>query len=258
MLLNSVILILQETLEAALLISVLLALNFQFRKSWTWLPYALIFGLVGASLYAFYISPISEWFDYVGQEVTNASIHIAIVFAMVCYTAIVSTNIAGRAYSLAAALIVSLAILREGSEILVYLSGFVYQTEEFPAVGVGASIGFGIGLSTGIIAYYTLVKLPGKWSILLPLALLAIFAGSMASQATLELSQADWLPYTAMLWDSSSLISESSIMGQLLYALFGYEATPSAAQVAAYLGTILLLVISACIPRYYRRVTQQC
>ena len=58
------------------------------------------------------------------------------------------------------------------------------------------------------------------------------------------LTQADWLPYTAELWNSSTLIPEYSVTGQLLYALVGYEANPSILQVIFYFSSALLIAFS--------------
>ena len=56
----------------------------------------------------------------------------------------------------------------------------------------------------------------------------------MLLQAGKMLIQADILP-DGQLWDSSALLSEESLSGQLLYALAGYEATPAPAQLVLYL-----------------------
>ncbi len=73
------------------------------------------------------------------------------------------------------------------------------------------------------------------------LVLLALFAGNMAAQTILLLTQADWMPYTPQLWDTTGLLTEYSVTGQLLYALIGYEATPSLAQAVSYVAAMLLL-----------------
>jgi high-affinity iron transporter len=73
------------------------------------------------------------------------------------------------------------------------------------------------------------------------LILLALFAGNMAAQSIQLLTQADWLASTPQLWDSSALLTEYSVTGQLLYALIGYEATPSLAQAISYVAAMLLL-----------------
>ncbi|MFA5549165.1 MAG: hypothetical protein WDA10_11530, partial [Porticoccaceae bacterium] len=55
------------------------------------------------------------------------------------------------------------------------------------------------------------------------------------------LIQSDWLPGGAILWDSSALLPEDSLAGQLFYALVGYEASPSLTQAIAYGGGFGLL-----------------
>jgi high-affinity iron transporter len=72
-------------------------------------------------------------------------------------------------------------------------------------------------------------------------ALLCLIGAGMVMQATLLLEQVDWLPSAQPLWDSSALVSEQSVTGELLYAVFGYEATPSAVQIGLYVGSLLLM-----------------
>lgn len=85
------------------------------------------------------------------------------------------------------------------------------------------------------------------------LVLLCLIAGNMGSQVVLLLTQADWLPYTPIAWDSSSALPENSVVGYLLYALIGYEATPSMLQVGIYLFGIALILLSP----LFRRSWQQ-
>ena len=64
------------------------------------------------------------------------------------------------------------------------------------------------------------------------------------------LVQADWLPASQPLWNSSAWLPEGSLLGQLLYALIGYEATPGPWQVGLYGASILLALgvaaVAAC------------
>jgi high-affinity iron transporter len=71
MLLSSVTLILQETLEAALLVSVLLVISHQQQNKSRWLLFGIAGGMLLSFLYAGYMVEISEWFDYVGQEIVT-------------------------------------------------------------------------------------------------------------------------------------------------------------------------------------------
>jgi high-affinity iron transporter len=249
MFLDAVILFLQEILEASLLISVLLALTGQFhritgrefRMSPYWVAYALVFGGIGAWAYAAAMPTISEWFGFVGQEVVNSALHLLSLLLLVVLATVVPSSlfigeqdIRNRVAVLSMVVIVLLALVREGSEILLYLNGVLSQAENTMPVLSGGVIGTGIGISTGVFLYYSLISLNQRWFIRVCVLLLALLAGNMASQIVMLLSQADWLPYTAEAWNTSGLIPEASLSGRLLYALIGYEATPSVLQVAAY------------------------
>lgn len=258
MLLTSVILVLRETLEAALLISILAVVSRHLRQRVTWLPLALVIGTPLALLYAANMRSVSNWFDYVGQEVVNAAMQVSIGVAVVVLTWLMvcvrplpsapSSPIDARRLrwlTLCAALTVSLAITREGAEIAVYLGGFLVQPDRLPAVLAGSFVGASIGISVGILVYYGLMALRGRARQPVLLILLAMTCGNMLAQSVLQLTQADLLPAGSSLWDSSAWLAESSIAGQLLYSLVGYESTPSALQAWAYLGGIVVVWLAA-------------
>jgi len=255
MLLGSVILVLQETLEAALLVSVLMMISYQLWNRVAWLLIGIGGGLVLSYLYSSNMVEVSEWFDYVGQEIVNAGLQVLTAFfIVVCTWAAYKSQRRGSVarqtqtspfaslFVFCAAAAVALAITREGSEILLYLGGFLQQQEYFRTIMVGSSIGFSIGLSIGILLYYGLSNLPVKWRLDAAVILMALFAGNMLAQSVLQLTQADWIPSSRSFWDTSHWLPEGSILGQLLYALVGYEATPSAAQLVAYTTGVLLVL----------------
>ena len=70
-----------------------------------------------------------------------------------------------------------------------------------------------------------------------------LVAAGMSSQAALLLIQADWLPAQLPLWDSSGWLPETSVTGQVLYALVGYEATPTPVQAGFYAGGMGLFML---------------
>ena len=76
----------------------------------------------------------------------------------------------------------------------------------------------------------------------------------MLSQATLQLTQADWLPAAQPLWDSSYWVSENSITGHVLYSLIGYEATPSGLQVTAYVSGMISVLFIIVVAKLRARV----
>lgn len=256
MLLNAVILILRETLEAALLISVLSAVCCMQKQKFIGLLIGLLAGFLCAYVYAANLQTVSEWFDYVGQEAVNALLQSAITVLIAIFfwdllrrkspsrpTVADRERLPMPGFMLAAAVIVMLAVTREGSEIVLYVSGLIQQADHLQAVWMGTSLGLGIGISVGCLLYYGLLGLPPRWGRRVSIFLLALFAGNMLSQAVMLLAQADWIPSTQAVWDSSAWLPEQNLVGQLLYALVGYEATPSLWQVMAYLAGFVLVAI---------------
>jgi len=255
MLLTSVILVLQETLEAALLFSTLAVVTSQTRgRTRSWLLPGTLLGSALALVYAMNLDRVSEWFDYVGQELVNGVLQLTIT----CTIALLAFSL-GRlrsnesvkqsrwqiAFTLLCLLTIALAITREGSEILVFLGGFLGKADTLKPVLLGGGIGFGIGVSVGFLLFYGLFALVEKRkSLLLPLSLLALFCGNMLAQAVLQLTQADWISAGPALWNTSAWLSEHSVVGRLMYALVGYESSPSAMQATAYLAGVLTVPVA--------------
>jgi len=260
MFLNAVILVLQEILEASLLLSLLLALTRLLGEPWPagsrwrsgWAPLSIVCGIAGSWAFAAAMPVVSAWFDYVGQEVVNAAFQL-VTIALLLVLGYAWRGGAGASpwargtVTLCLIVIVTLAITREGSEIILYTEGIMGQPEALTPVLLGAIVAAGIGVSCGVLLYFILRSLTDRHALRVAVLLLALFAGNMASQAVLLLTQADWVPYTPELWDTTALLPEYSIPGQLLYALVGYEATPSLAQLGGYVAAFVAL---ACSPLF--------
>ena len=255
MLINSVILVLREVLEASLLVSLLLALTQIQKMSARWIVPALGLGFFVAGVYALATRTVSQWFDGTGQEVVNAAMQymIYLLIMSIIVTVVWVETVDTRANRFLPGLMivtVALAIAREGSEIFIYLSGFMTVPDMLDNVIFGSLIGASIGCSIGALFYYLVVERNQKVVRLLSLVLLALVAAGMISQATQLMMQADFLPSHSPVWDTSGWISEGSIVGQLLYALVGYEATPSLLQLIVYylsLGIILSVSLGICL-----------
>lgn len=268
MFLDSVILVLQEILEAAMLVSMLLAVNrllslqhdVQTLIKSSWYVASMIVGLVGAVLFAWAMPAISEWFDYVGQEVTNAVMQLFVIACLYWHCLTLPAQLRGVDSArvtggLTLVVVVAAGVTREGSEIFLYLNGISADPNALTPVLLGAAVATGIGISCGILLYYGVLSLRTRIGLRTGFVLLALFAGNMAAQAILLLTQADWLPFSPQLWDSTDLIQEYSVAGQLLYALVGYEATPSLLQGLCYAGALLLIVSTPVFRQSWSRRT---
>ncbi|MGD8312813.1 MAG: FTR1 family protein [Gammaproteobacteria bacterium] len=250
MLLTSVIIVLREVLEAALLISILSALSGKLGISRHWVGWALGLGMAGAVVYSLAINSISDWFDGVGQEVSSAVIQLFTYLLLLAFTLLVAGRSAsrgsgGKLATLFMASAVSLAVTREGFEVLIYIYGFAGILQQLASILMGSMIGAGIGISVGALLYYLVAILEYRSALVAGICLLALVGAGMISQAILLLTQADWLPSQYPLWDTSVWLPENSVTGQLLYALIGYEATPTTIQAVSYFGSLLLLLIMA-------------
>lgn len=269
MFLNAVILILQEILEAALLVSVLLTLTRQLDRLWPalhasrrWVPAALLAGAAGAWGYAASMPTVSEWFDYVGQDVVSALIQTGIVLLALAFGWLYpEAPRRGRLRDRVAALcligMVALVVTREGSEVILYVQGIAGQPGNLTPVLLGGLMAAGIGLSCGVFLHYGLTSLRAPYALRTALVVLSLFVGNMAVQAVMLLTQADWLPYTMELWDSSGLVDEAGITGQLLFALIGYEATPSLLQVVVYFAVIAAVMLTRVFRAGWRQAPHQ-
>lgn len=252
MLVNSVGIVLHEVLEATLLISILLAISQRMALRKKWLVGAFVIGAIGAIAYARNLANVSELFGGTGQELANALLQIGIFLALVACVYFIARyrgqpEVAARSLSAAMAVAVALAVIQEGSEVLIYVVGYVQLEEFVSGVSIGSVAGFGIGISAGILFYYFLLALPDNHAFRVGLALLAFAGSSMVLQAIQLLSQADILTTGQPVWDTSAIVSESSPVGEFLYAILGYEATPSAAELIVFLAGFLTIAIAAFI-----------
>jgi high-affinity iron transporter len=242
MLLTSVIIVLREVLEAALLISVLAALRQMQGGSRRGLLWGVLAGLMASLVMARSMGAISELADGVGQELFLASLHGVVYLALLCIGVLALRESSSHTLLMGVLMVtaVAVAVSREGEEVFLYISAFQQNDEVRSSLYSGSLIGLGIGASAGALLYYALCLLPPKWGYRMILLLLTVVAGAMILQASGLLVQADYL-HGGMAWDSSDWLPEDSVAGQLLYAMLGYEATPAPAQLWAYSGAVLLM-----------------
>ncbi len=246
--LDAVIVVLREVLEASMLGSLLLALAHRRQLGVSWCLTAVVIGSFCAWTYANTMGPISELWDYRGQELVNAAMQFGICLLFIALTAALYHHTAKSwLIKVLMAVIIVLALTRELSEILLYLRGFAFQQQQWSAWG-GGIVGFITGTSVGIMLYFlTLWAVDWTRAQFTILTVLTLIIAGLSLQAVSLLLQVDLLPYRPPLWDSSAPIPEQSLTGQLLYAFVGYEATPTLWHVMAYAAVMLvsLIIINA-------------
>jgi high-affinity iron transporter len=255
MILSSVIIVLGEVLEAALLTSLFLALSFRFKISRYWIIYAITIGSISAVLYAMFFDIVSLWFDGFGQEVINTIILIAMYIFLLLFNTLIHITKYSRQMTKylpwVMTAVVSLALTREVSEIFLYLTGFFSSASLMMPVITGSILGAGIGLSFGILVYYIFIHMSNRTSLHVGYSLLLFVAAGMILQAVRLLIQIDWLPAQEIIWDVSGWLDESSVTGRLLFTLVGYEATPTLIEIQCYITAVLGILLTTSISQHY-------
>lgn len=272
--LATAIIVFRETLEAALVIGIALAACRGVAGRAKWAAVGLVSGLAGAVLVAIFAGAITSAAEGMGQELLNATILLSAA-AMLAWHAIwmsshgrelarhvgeVGRAVASGERSLAAiAIVIGAAVLREGSETVLFLLGIVRagETSLLSIVG-GALAGGALGAACGALLYSGLVRIPLRHFFTATNALILLVMAGMAAQGVGFLVQAGVLaPLVDPVWDTSWLVSEGSLPGKVLHALIGYEARPSAVQVIAYVGAITVALIATRIVTQAGRRTSQ-
>lgn len=252
MLLDAIIIVLRETLEAGVLISLLLSVATDLRFAGYWIFLSLGLGAGGAALYSGNAQVMAGWFDDVGLEVINALLQYSIYL---CLLLLICSLLSRRQYSRPImwlmTLVVTMAVTREGAEVMIFFSGFIARVDTLIKPLTSGFVGLMIGMSVGAICYYVMLSLRPAVAVTIRLVLLTLIGGGMVMQATQLLIQADWLPAAMPVWDSSPLLPEQSVVGTVAYAVFGYEAAPTRLEMIAYVSSILLIPLLALAIRIY-------
>jgi high-affinity iron transporter len=90
--------------------------------------------------------------------------------------------------------------------------------------------------------YWGLLRIPMRHLFTVTSWLILLLAAGMASQGAAFLNQVGLVPSLGgVLWNSSFLLHENSLLGRTLHALVGYVSHPLGIQVVFYLGTITII-----------------
>ena len=258
--LPSLIIVFREVFEAGLVIGIVMAVTTGVAGRGLWVAGGVAVGILGACLVALFAGGLSQLFHGSGQELLNASILGFAVLMLGWHNVWMARHgrelaaemrAAGQAVvegskSLAAlAAVVAIAVLREGSEVVLFLFG-VAAAEGGASVSmlVGGVIGLGLGALVCFLTYLGLVTIPTRYLFTVTSTLIALLAAGMAAQAIAFLEQADVL--TALdqtVWDTSWILRDGSFLGRALHTLIGYVDQPTAMQLIVYAATLAIIAL---------------
>jgi high-affinity iron transporter len=256
--LPTAIIVFREVLEAALIVGIVMAASRGALGRGLWVSGGIAAGVLGALGVAAGAATIAAAAEGMGQELFDAGILFAAVGMLGWHNIWMSRHgreLAGSAARLgsdvrsgarplwALAFAVALAVLREGSEIVLFLYGIALAGQGGPAAMViGGIIGLALGVAAGTAIYWGLVSIPMRLLFRVTSWLVLLLAAGLASQGAAFLMQADLLPALGSnLWDTSFLLSDTSLVGRILHTLIGYTAEPAGIQLVFYLATLAII-----------------
>jgi len=215
--------------------------------------------VLGAALVAIFAGAISQAFEGAGQELFNASVlGIAVVMLMWhnAWMARHGREIAEEMQSIgtavsegvkpltALAIVVGLAVLREGSEVVLFLYGIMAQGTSGAALLVGGVLGIAAGAAFTGLTYVGLLAIPTRYIFSVTSWLIALLAAGMAAQSVQFLNNAGVLvALDRTVWDTSWLLSDGSLFGKLLHTLVGYTERPTEMQLMTYIATLFAMFL---------------
>jgi high-affinity iron transporter len=258
--LAALIIVFREVFEAGLIVGIVLAVTRTVPYRNRWIGGGLAAGVIAACLVAVFAGAISNLFAGMGQELFNAAILTVAVLMLTWHNVWMARHgselagelrAAGQAVRdgskslLALAVVVGVAVLREGSEVVLFLYGVLAADGGSSwDVALGGFLGLGLGAGLCALTYFGLVRIPMRALFSTTTVLIALLAAGMAAQAIGFLEQANWLTaLNTTVWDSSWLLTDSSVLGRALHTLIGYTDQPTGMQLAVYLAILLVTFV---------------
>jgi len=252
------LLVFREVLEAALIVTIVAAATRGVVGRGRFIGGGIGLGVVGAIIVALFAGAIADAVGGSGQELFNACVLLAAVLMIGWHVIWMSSHgreltqqmqsvgqsVKAGSSSLAMLLaVVALAVLREGSEIVLFLYGMAAGGAGKTDLFLGIPVGIAGGVAVGFALYFGLLRIPLRYFFSATNWMLILLAAGLASTAARFLIQANWLPaWDNQLWNTSALLDNGSVVGKAMHILVGYDARPAGMQIVFWLVTAIILV----------------
>jgi high-affinity iron transporter len=264
--LGALIIVFREVIEAGLIVGIVMAATRGVAERGRWVTIGVVGGVLGASIVAMFAGAISDAFQGSGQELFNAGVLGIAVLMLMWHNAWmarhgreiademrrVGTAVSEGAKPLTAlAVVVGLAVLREGSEVVLFLYGILASGTTVSATLLGGVLGIVAGAVFTALTYFGLLAIPSRYIFSVTSWLIALLAAGMAAQSVHFLNNAGLVQaLDKTVWDTSWLLSEGSIFGRMLHALIGYTERPTQMQLLVYILTLVAMYLLMRFARY--------
>jgi high-affinity iron transporter len=261
--LAALLIVFREVIEGGLVVGIVLAATVGVPGRGRMVTLGVAGGVLGACLVAAFAGEIGNLFEGTGQELFQASVLAAAVLMLAWHTIWMASHgreIArdmrrlgaavgsGRRPLTALGIVVGIAVLREGAEVVLFLYGIAAQGgASTAAMAAGGVLGLLAGVAMAAMIYGGLLTVPAGRLLSVTNWLITLLAAGMASQAVQWLQQAGYADTVLAdpLWNTSGFLTEDSIVGRLAHTLVGYSSEPDGLQLVVYIATILVITLLA-------------
>ena len=264
--LGALVIVFREVLEAGLIVGIVMAATRGVPGRGRWIMIGIGGGMIGSAVVAMFAGVISDAFQGAGQELFNAGVLAIAVVMLMWHNAWMARHGREIAYEMrrvgtavsegvkpltALAVVVGLAVLREGSEVVLFLYGIMASGTSGSALLAGGVLGIAAGAAFTALTYFGLLAIPSRYIFSVTSWLIALLAAGMAAQSVHFLNNAGLVvALDQTMWDTSWLLSEGSMVGRLLQALVGYTERPTEMQLIVYVGTLLVMFLLMRVASY--------
>ncbi|MGZ9164670.1 MAG: iron uptake transporter permease EfeU [Anaerolineales bacterium] len=143
-----------------------------------------------------------------------------------------------------------IAVVREGIELALFITAAFFAGDQSQATTniiqtlAGTILGLGTAALLGWTLFATTVRLDLRRFFQVTGILLILFAAGLVAHGVHEFNEVGWIPVVVEhIWDVNSIIDETSLAGQLLKTLFGYNGNPSLTEMFAYFAYLVVVSI---------------
>lgn len=254
---GSLVIVFREVLEAALVVGVVAAAVKGLPRRGRLVSAGIALGISGAAIIAAGLGVISRLAHGNGQEVFEASVLFAAGVMLAWHNVYMAKHgremtqrlktlggdvVAGRASATMLVGVTAIAVMREGSEVALFLYALAAGGAADMSLLGGSLIGLACGVAVGFVLFAGLSRIPIKRLFQVSGWIILFIAAGMVARGAQFLIQANFLPpLINRVWDSSTLLSGSSIAGRSLEALAGYTPSPSLMQILFWTGSFTLI-----------------
>ncbi|WP_114911563.1 FTR1 family iron permease [Acidibrevibacterium fodinaquatile] len=251
----ALLIVFREVIEAGLIVGIVMAATKGVPGRGRMVGLGIAAGVMGACLLAAGAGRLGALFAGSGQEVFQAAVLGIATLMLAWHTIWMASH--GRAIAhemralggavregsrplVALGIVVAIAVLREGSEVVLFLYGIALSGGVSGwGMVVGGALGIVAGALVAALLYGGLIAIPVGRMLSLTGALITLMAAGMAAQAVAFLQQAGFADLlSAPVWNSAALLSDDSIAGRLAHSLVGYTAEPDGLQLLVYAATL--------------------